>query len=430
MEIKLTSSNSYTQEITVEVAWDELAPEYDKTERQIIKNIKMPGFRPGKVPRKVILQQYQGAIEAQFVDEAIQKYYSEALQENNIIPVNQGKVEDINFKHGEPLSFKATFEIEPEIELPELKKNSLKIQRTAYESDDEDINEAVKELQERFAEVRSVEDGAKEGHFLAVDLQKLDSSGVAIIGEKMEKQYIKIGDGQFSGEKAKNLLGLKPGDTARLEIPESDDGKTSLYEITVLNVEEQVLPEVTADFIKQIDPEAKDEADWRNRIKERIDHNLDHRAKEEFDRELSNAMIDLVSPEYPPSMVEAYLDRVIEDAKQNNPANLDEARIRELYRPMAENNLKWYLIHNAIIKQQQLEAGKEEVEAEIQQLVDRTPESEKEIRKFYRKPSNHKKLEDDLIARKIQDYLEGFSKIKEVKVKTRDLREQAAKEGK
>ncbi len=416
--------------MTVKIAWEELSGEYEKTEKQIIKNIKIPGFRPGKVPRKVVLQQYQPSIEAQFVDEAIQKYYVDALRDKDITPVNLGKVEDISFKQGELLEFKATFEIEPEVELPELKKNSLKVERTAYISDDEDVNQAVRDMQERFAEVRTVEDGAREGNFLAVDLQKLDVSGIPIIGEKMEKRYIKIGDGLFAGEKGKNLLGLKPGDTARVEIPEADGKTTGQYEISVLNVEEQVLPEITADFIKQVDPEAKDETDWRARIKERIDHNLGHRADEDFDQALSAALIELVNPEYPPSMVDAYLDRVVEDAKQNNPANLDEARIRELYRPMAENNLKWYLVHSAIVSQENITASKEEVEAEIEHLVEHSPKSEKEIRQFYRKPSNKKKLEDDLIAKKVKAYLEGFAKIKEVKVTTKELRDKAAKEKK
>ncbi|MCK5330150.1 MAG: hypothetical protein KAK01_01990, partial [Candidatus Marinimicrobia bacterium] len=208
MEIELTSPNSFTREMTIKLTWEELVPDYDKTEKHIIKNIKMPGFRPGKVPKKIILQQYQTAIDTQFVDEIIQKYYLQALREKEITPINQAKVDKIDFKRGEPLSFNTTFEVEPQIELPELKKNSLKVQKTIYLSDEQDIEDAIKDMRDRFSEALTIEDGAKSGDYLIADLQKLDTSGVPIIGDKYESRYIKIGEGVFSGAVEAKLIGL------------------------------------------------------------------------------------------------------------------------------------------------------------------------------------------------------------------------------
>ena len=428
MEIELTSPNSFTREMTIKLTWEELVPDYDKTEKHIIKNIKMPGFRPGKVPKKIILQQYQTAIDTQFVDEIIQKYYLQALREKEITPINQAKVDKIDFKRGEPLSFNTTFEVEPQIELPELKKNSLKVQKTVYLSDEQDIEDAIKDMRDRFSEALTIEDGAKSGDYLIADLQKLDTSGVPIIGDKYESRYIKIGEGVFSGAVEAKLIGLKPAETARIDIPDSEGQAVNTYQVNVINVEQRVPAEINADFIKRVEPEAKDEQDWRRRIKVRIDENLEHRSEETFARSLSDAMIELVNPEYPPSMVDAYLDRVIEDAKSGKSGDLDEARLREAYRSLAEHNLKWYLIHNALVKQQDFKVSEAEIDTEIQRLVDRTPDSEKEIRKYYKKPSNRHKLNEDLIEKFILDYLKDFAKIKEVKVKTKDLREQAAKE--
>ncbi len=428
MDIELTSPNSFTREMTIKLVWEEIAPDYDKTEKQIIKNIKIPGFRPGKVPKKVVLQQYQQAIDAQFIDEIIQKYYLQALREKEITPINQAKVENIDFKNGQPLTFKTTFEVEPQIELPQLKKNSLKVQKTIYQSDNQDVDDAIKDMQERFSDVRTVEDGAQLGNYLIADLQKLDSSGLPLIGEKFDQRYIKIGEGAFGGAVQDKLIGLKPGDSARIEIPEGEGQELSLFELNIINVEERVPAVISAEFIKQVDPEAQDEQEWRQRVKNRIDENLEHRSQEAFNRSLSDVLIELVNPEYPPSMVDAYLDKVIEGAKKENAGEVDETRLRDAYRTIAEHNLKWYLIHNALIKQQDFKVSKEEIEAEIQRLVDRTPASDKEIRKYYKKPSNRHKLEEDLIEKLILDYLKEFAKIKEVKVKTKDLREQAAKE--
>ena len=108
--------------------------------------------------------------------------------------------------------------------------------------------------------------------------------------------------------------------------------------------------------------------------------------------------------------------------KQNKGEPMDEAKVREHYAPVAERNMKWYLIRNKLIESQSLKVSKESIEQEIQRLVDRTPQSEKEIMKFYKKPSNRKHIEDDLMEKIILDYLEQFAKVKEVEVSTKDLR--------
>ena len=103
---------------------------------------------------------------------------------------------------------------------------------------------------------------------------------------------------------------------------------------------------------------------------------------------------------------------------------MDDEKVREHYTPVAERNVKWYSLRNKLIETQDITASKENVEAEIEKLVERTPQSEKEIRKFYKKPSNRKRVEDDLVEKKILDYLEQFAKVKEVEVYTKDLRGQ------
>ena len=99
-----------------------------------------------------------------------------------------------------------------------------------------------------------------------------------------------------------------------------------------------------------------------------------------------------------------------------------EGMVWEHYTPVAERNMKWYLIRNKLIESQEFEVAMEKIENEIQRLVDRTPQSENEIRKYYKKPSNRKHLEDDLMEKIILEYLEQFAKVKEVDVSTKDLR--------
>jgi trigger factor len=425
MDINLKEINSYTQEMTVGLEWDELSNDFNEFVGKFSKQIKMPGFRPGKVPKPVLMKQFLPLIESQFVEDNVQKYYLAALREQGVIPVNQAEIKDVHFHNNKHFNFTAVFEIEVEAKLPEFKKKSIKVEKVVYITDKEDVILTIDDMRRSRAEMKTVEDGAKESDFILADLQKIDESGVPIIGEKLEKRYIKIGDGIFTGDNQKKLIGIKADGKAQVMIPEGEEQKEVPYEISVINVEEQVLPEVNMDFVKQVDPDAKDVESWKNGIKEQIEKNYLQRANEQFDRNISDALIDMINPEFSPAMVDSYLDHIIEDVKASSQgAKLEEDKVRETYRPLSERNLKWYSIRKAIIKEQDLKISADEVKAEIERLTEESPKQAKEIEKYYKKPSNKTRIEDDLIEKKIINYLVNFTKVKEVKVYTKDLRKE------
>ena len=337
--------------------------------------------------------------------------------------MNKAEIKDVHFHSNEHFNFTAVYEVEVEVELPELKKNSLKVEKVVYVTDEEDLKLTIEDMQRSRAEMRTVEEGAKDGNFILADLQKVDVSGVPIIGEKLEKRYIKIGEGVFINDNQKKLIGTKAGDKVHLMIPEGEDQEETPFDVTVLNVEEQILPKIDMDFVKQMDSDAKDVKSWKESVKVQIEKGYIQRATEQYDRNISDALIEKINPEFAPSMVESYLDHIIEDVKKNNQgAKIDEEKVRETYRPLSERNLKWYSIRKAIIKAQDLKITKDDINAEIDRLTKESPKQANEIEKYYKKPSNRTRLEDDLMEKNILIYLTEFAKIKEVKIHTKDLR--------
>jgi len=423
VNITVKEINEYTRELNIDIPWEELEADFNATVKAFGKKVKMPGFRPGKIPKDKLMKQYQPNIEADFMEGNFQKYYAMALQQENLMPVNQAEIKDVHFHFEAHFSFLATFEIEPEVSLPKMKKNMLKVQKTTYISDDQDLEDAIVQLQKSKARIETVEDGAIEGDFIVCDLQKLDESGVAIIGKKFENQYLKVGNGSFTDDQKDKLIGLKSGETARLTIPENKEGQLGDYDVTVTNVEREVLPEVNMDFVKLVDPDSETEEAFRQNIKEKIDENFSQKSAEVFERDITDAFIEKTNPVYPPSMVESYLKNLVEDVKKQNQGEpLDEAQVKETYRSLAERNLKWYLVRKSLMRQEELTVTPEEASAEVDRLVERTPASDKEIRKFYKKPSNLRHLEDDLMEKKILEVLKQFAKVKEVDVQTNTLR--------
>ena len=424
MKIDIKNINDFTREMKLDIPWEILEPDFDICLKKFSKKVKLPGFRPGKIPRDRLMQQFQPNIEAQFMDDNIYKYYLTALQQKEIVPVNQAEISDVHFHMGEHFSFTAKFEVEPDFKLPRFKKNMFQVQRNKFIPDDQDINDAIDQLRRSHARIETVEDGAKEKDFILCDLQKLDDSGVAIIGKKFEKQMLKVGDGSFTDDQKEQLIGLKPGDSARISLPDNEDKTiTNPYELKVNKVERENLPAVDDDFLKLINPELGSVEDLRADVLKKINENFEQRARQSFERELSDALIEKVGVETPPSMVENYLNNILEDVKkQNNGEPIEEEKVLETYRPSAERNLKWYLIRKKVISQEQINIERKDIDAEIENLVSRSPNSEKEIRRFYKKPSNRQRIEDDMVEKKILEYLNQFAKVKEVEVNTKDIR--------
>ena len=425
MKIKVNKTNEYTRELEINIPWSELESDFNATIKKFSKKVKMPGFRAGKIPRDRLMQQFQANIEAEFMENNFQKYYLMAVQQEELLPVNKAEISEVHFHMNEHFSFKALFEIEPEMIIPKLKRNSLSVQRTIYIHDEHDIEDAIMQLRKSHATIATVEDGAIEGDYLICTLQKLDESGVPIIGKKFEKQYLRVGKGSFTDNQKEKLIGLKPGDSTRVILPVNQEGENADYELTVGNVEREILPEVNEEFLKRINSDLDSLDALTSDVEKKIKANFEERSRTAYERDLFDALIDLASPSFAPSMVENYLANLIEDVKKQNKGEpMDDEKVREHYTPVAERNVKWYSLRNKLIETQDIAASKENVEAEIEKLVERTPQSEKEIRKFYKKPSNRKRVEDDLVEKKILDYLEQFAKVKEVEVYTKDLRGQ------
>ena len=424
MDIKLKEINSYGREVMIDLPWNEIEQDFEKAIRKFSKRVKLPGFRPGKIPRKVLMNQFKPSIEADFIENSVNNYYLKALKEKEIVPVNMGSVSDVNFNYGEHFKFKVTFEVEPQIKLPRMKKNLLKVEKTKYVCDDDDIDLAIEEVRNGHAEVKTIEDGAQLGDFVICDLQEVDNTGVPIIGKKLETRYVKVGQPPFDNENEKKLLGVKPNDSVKVMVPIDENNSLSNFELSVKNVERQILPELNDEFVKLADPKSKDISEYREKVKENLDKAYANRSDEAFNQNICDAMIEKINPEFPPSMAESYLKHIIEDISKNN-SEMDKDKAKEIYKPMAERNLKWYLIRSAIIQSQSFEISKEDISNEIEDRKKINPDHAKDIDNYFKKPSNRSRLSDDLMEKNILAYLKEFTKIKEVKLATKDLRKQS-----
>ena len=423
MNVKLKEIDSYTRQVTVSVPWGDLESAFEAHIRRFSKKVRMPGFRKGKVPQKIVIQNFGPELEAEFAQDSIEIHYAEVLQEHKIVPVNRAKIEDLQFSEGSSLNFKATVEVEPAIKLPKYNRK-MKVKKNVYVPDNTDVDAYIEEVRRQFAEVRTIEKGSIDGHLLLVDMQEMDSSGVPIIGKKVEDRYIKVGDGVFGGTNLSRLTGLKVGDTTIVEAETTKEGGLTKYELTIKNVQEEVFPEMNEEFIKQIDSEATDETSFKENVMKRIQERLDRDAEGQLNEAIIDYFLQSTDLEPPPAMVDNYIEHSIEQAKSNNGETFDEDKYRNEARPSVVRSIKWVLIRKALIKGEQLSIPDEEVEEHIDKILESSEDEKGQIRRYYKKSSNKEKLRDDLLDRSLFQKLIEYAKISEVTISTSDLRKQ------
>ena len=419
LKVKSKKINDFTYELAISAKWIDIKEDFNSAKKKVAKEIKLPGFRKGKIPENILMSQYIHSVEMGFVQDFCEKYYLMALQEEKLTPINQAQLKDIDFSYEKDLSFKSEFEIEPTLSLPKFKKNMVSVEKIKFLSNDEEVDKTIDNIMNSQAKAEQIEKNSKDGDLLIVDMQELDESGIPIIGKK-EKKYIAIGQDPFIEDKAESFKSKNVGDSVKITIDMGDGEKN--YEFTIDTIQRRVPPVLDDDFVKQMDPNCKSVAEWKSNVRKSIDSEYQRKSDEMFNSSLIDEFVKLINPILPLSMLENYLNNIVSEVKQNqNSPEMDDSKIKEQYQLFAENNLKWFLLRKAIISDQELSVSTDEVNDFIKEALEKNETQKAEIERFYKKESNKNKLADDLLDQKIIEMLKEHSKIKEKDQKTSEL---------
>ena len=419
LKIKSKKINDFTYELSIVAAWKDIKDDFELCKKKVAKNIKVSGFRKGKIPDNILMSQYLGQIEMNFVQDFSEKYYMLALQKEKLNPINQAALKDIDFAYEKDFSFKSEFEIEPPLSAPKLKKNMVTVEKTNFISNEKEVEDTINNILNSQSKTEQIEEGSSDGDFMIADFQEIDESGIPIIGKK-EKKYIAIGQEPFINNNKDLLLDKNVGDSVKMTIDLGSGQKD--YSIIIESMQRRIPPKLDEEFVKTMDPNCKSVEEWKSNIEKSIDLEYDKKSEELFNSAIIDQFIKLVDPILPSSMLESYLNNIVNEVKTNqNMQNIDDDKIREEYKLFAENNLKWYLLRKAMIKDLEIAIDKNAVDDFIKEAIEKNSSQKAEIERFYKKESNKAKLSDDLLDKKILDMLKEHSKVKEKDTSTADL---------
>jgi trigger factor len=423
LKTKIKNKNSFTKELSVTIPWSDLEKDYKAAFERAKDNYTPPGGRKGKVfgvQLKLFKKNYTPSIEAQFSENSVNQYYRQAIEELKLSPINQGQITHLAFNEGKDLVFKIEFECKPEIKLPNYKKK-FKVTAIKYAPSKKDLEDSLSDLQNRFSSMKEITTGADKEHFLFVDLQELES-GAPVIGKKIEKQYVRLGFGAFKGDALKTMKGIQKGEKRNVTI--DIEGKKVDYEVLVHKVEEQTIPKLDDKFASTVEPGLK----TLKELKDKINNNISQSFENEHKKAVNNAIIDYfvgkTKFDAPESMIQNYLDHVIENNKAQQPSMTEEQEkeMRDSGLEGAIFNVKWYLIKEQIVNSEKISVSKEDLEERTNELIKKEPQNEKSIKDFLQSPENQQRFFDDMLSEKLFQFLSEFATIKVDKKKSDELR--------
>lgn len=420
MDYTVSTENNWQTVVSVKVDADEIQPKLDESFAQYQKNVKLEGFRKGKVPKQLVKKMYGKTIE----NDVYEPYFSEAwkkvFEENDYHVINSPQIKDTNYDSQEGLTFKIIFDVRPEID--DLKYEGISVENVSFEVTDKDVEDNLKVMQEQHAMIYTVDGEAKEGHILVVDLQELDRTGVPVIGSKYENQQVWLNS--ENKDLAEQLVGIKAGEERNITlVPQIPDGapaadssetpKEQKFQVFVKEVKERKLPELDDEFAKDLgDYESFDEL--KNKLEEGLKFRAQSEGKTLFQNALTDELIKVNDFEIPQSMIDNYLNSMVQDARKNSKdKKVDEEQVKDYYKVSAIRNIKWYLLRDKMVEAEELAVSDEALEDRLKTIEE--SETGKEQAKEIRDSDERKKsLKEQILEERVFDFLISKVKVSDV----------------
>jgi trigger factor len=373
----LVEGCKHSLEITVPVV--EVEKETERAVAEIQRKVKLPGFRPGKAPLGLVKQRFAGDIRQDVLEKLVPRFFRAAAEKDHLEVVGQPNVSDVHFHAGEPITFKAEFEVAPKFELGDYR--GLVITYDEPEVTDAEVAARIDEIREQKAEyVNEDPRPLVDGDYAVVSLESV--SGVA---EKVSQDelMLKIGDEATMKEFSKNLRGAAPDESREFDVtyPEDYDrkqlaGRTVRFKATLKAVRRKELPEVNDEFAKDLG-DYQTVFELQEAVRKSLKHDREHKAQDASKQQLLDKLVD--THEFP--VPEAYVDRQVEINVENQLRSLaaqgidprgiklDWAKVRETQKDKASRDVKASLLLDKVAEREAIGATQDEIDREVQKIA-------------------------------------------------------------
>jgi len=414
------NKNGINREISVEIPAQEVTRELEKLVQKYQKVARLPGFRSGHVPPSIIRQRFKDGLQSDVVEALVPRYFRIEAEKQGMIPVSQPRVTDLHIHEGEPLRFKASFEVLPEIVVEGYK--DLRADRTEVDVKEEEVEDALNNVREQHATYTSVEGRSlADGDFAQASMDGKPKQGEpATQPVHMDEILIEIGGKNTVPEFSENLRGANAGDEREFEVTypaDLDDkrlaGKTFLYSVKVQAIKQKNLPELNDDFAKELG-----EFTSLDQVRQQIRENMLAERKHTVEREAKDKLVDeLVKRndfEVPESLVDRQIDLRLERGlralasqgmKMEDMKKMDLPRLRAGQRDQAVQDVKSSLLLERIAELEKIEVGEDELNHEVEALASQSKQTSEAVRARLTQDGGLDRIRNRIRSEKTLDFL-------------------------
>jgi trigger factor len=357
LKVDVSKGQSWTRFLTIEVPSTKVDAKFQEVFGNFRQKAEIPGFRPGKAPMNIIEKKYDANVKAEVLESLVDEAYRQALIKEQIWPLADPKVSEVEFERSKPLKFKAEIEIRPEIKLKKYK--GFRVEKTIRKVAEKDVDDSIEYMRENMADFEIVERPAIDGDQVKIDLLVKSDKLNRLKEDKLEGVELILGNEGILKEFQEALPGMGLGEMKDVTVIYPQDyqdpnlaGDEITYTAVVKEVKKRNLPEVNDGLVSKVSSH-KTVDDFRKMLRENLEKQAENDATKALRSDIIRKVVESNSFDVPISLVTRYLDSVVEDHKSKGE-NVDENTIRSQYRPLGENLIRWNFLFHEI-------AGKENI---------------------------------------------------------------------
>lgn len=412
MEVSVETTQGLERKMTVEVPAQRVEDEVDNRLKRLRGQVRLDGFRPGKVPLKVVQKRYGPQVRNEVVSEVLERSYGEALEQEGLRPAGQPHIEPLSMEEGGDLKYQATFEVLPSIEVGGFE--DVQVEQPSAEITDEDIDSVIDRLRRQHAEYESVTTAAEEGDRVTFDFEGT-IDGESFEGNSAEDVVTEIGSGQMPVDFEKQLVGATTGDTPALEFTFPDEfpdeqiaGKTAHFNVTVKDVAKPQLPELDDSFAERLGLDGGVE-ELRNRVQQSLESERDQAVRSECKRQVMDELVRLNPIELPKTLIDGEIEQLREQTKQRmrqygqDPEQMEWPD--EHFEEEARRRVSLGLLVNEVVRSQEIQLDQQRLQQALQQVAANSQDPQQVLQEYQQDRQKMQNLEVQVMEDQVVDWI-------------------------
>ena len=414
MQANLENLGTLERRLSVAVPMTEIDQEVDARLKRLSRTVKMHGFRPGKVPLKVVERQYGPQVRQEVLGETLQKTFGEAVRQQNLKVAGYPRFDPkLPAEGASDFEYSATFEVYPEVTLGDI--SGVTITRSHLEVGEAEVDRTLEVMRKQRVRYEPAERAAENEDRVTISYSGA-IDGTEFQGGKAENQPIVLGEGRLLADFEKQLLGMKAGEKKSFEMRFPDDyhgkdvaGKTATFEVSVSEVAAPKLPEIDAEFAKSLGVADGDLTRMRSEIRANLEREVKTRLSSRVKDQIMQALLDATQVEVPKALIESEIERLRELTRQDLaargiPVREDMPLPADMFEKQAQRRVNLGLILAELVKAYQLQPKPEQIRALVEEQAQSYENPQDVVRLYYQQPERLREMESMAMEDNVVDW--------------------------